>query len=201
MSSTTHSLVVVNVHNERLGSDFEIVKSTLAPLIARAVADPTRFSLLLCGDVNIPKQSVDHIVQSHNSHDLRFGGKKWLRLLSPLLEIHQDEPTRVSLTSSSCIDRLWVSIPSWCLPHTRIISATLWSPLSRPGLSDHAPLSSCFHNGPLRSSGTPPIPKWFATSDMFRRNLDDLLLIRQCNTLPPLPRLRFISSAYGVPLK
>ena len=55
------------------------------------------------------------------------GGLAWLPFL--LFEVQQDEPYRVYTSSSSCVDRLWISMPLWCLPNTRIRSKTLWAPL------------------------------------------------------------------------
>ena len=74
---------------------------------------------------------------------LLFGGhftNQWSRLslLSPLIELQQDSPTRYQAGSLSCIDRVWFSAPSAFLPFIRVSSRTLWHPLQchywKPGV-------------------------------------------------------------------
>ena len=120
---------------------------------------------------------------------LRAGGEEWLHLSSPLLEINHDEPIGVTPSSSTCIERLLFVMTSWCLPHTCIRLSTLSAPFSRLGRSERPRLSpvtfrQClFAPLPLHPLGLMSLVQLSTCGTV------NILLIKKCSTLPPLPRL------------
>jgi len=88
----------MNVHNERLGECTALIKNALKPLIDSAVATPDSVSVLVGGDFNFSDAGVLQIHEGEMANNVGNSAQTcarfWIDLLSPLIEISQDEPTR-----------------------------------------------------------------------------------------------------------
>ena len=72
----------------------------------------------------------------------------------------------------------------------RMFSRTLWDPLGKTKISDHAPVSTCFALGHSVPHGARPIPAWIASTKEFAIRVDELLHAGSAWSLEPWERWR-----------
>ena len=186
-------ITFINVHNERLKDYQSCIQDRIRPLVANSVADPCNCSIVVAGDVNFDRGRVVHAGAHPPPDDLVRRQDRplqlfWEQLLNPLMELVQDDFTRMGGTSSSNIDRCWMSFPSWALPLTNITFKTLWNPIGRERLSDHSPMSLCLSSASSSRAKARLVPQWITRDRQYKVFLQDALDDAQLDSLGPLER-------------
>jgi endonuclease/exonuclease/phosphatase family metal-dependent hydrolase len=185
------TLVVWNTHNYEIERD--IMKNTCAALIdnsAEARRNPCRYMLVVMGDFNFnrddykgkcyfkPTTTTNQLIQ-HAYRPPRSGQVPLEDALKNLAEISQNHPTHFNVRdgTGTGINRVFVSTPSWALPHMRWQLRVDGCPMlmHRSGLSDHVPMTLICSDRKALPKAAQPISKEVFKHPKFLETVTELV--------------------------
>ncbi|CAK0797946.1 unnamed protein product, partial [Prorocentrum cordatum] len=118
----------------------------------------------------------------------------WTSLFSSLTEIELSDPTRASIatSSTSVIDRLFVSLPGWVATHMHATGYTKGQVeiLNHRGLSDHVGIAVDLRPAPPKDPKQQPIPNAIFQSPVFRQYVQSHLDVVDLSLYDPPYRLQ-----------